>query len=175
MSAARELFTLAQGRFLRLVRAGHWEYADRINATGAAVVVAVTEDSKLLLVEQYRIPCGKQVIELPAGIVGDEPDRATEALAEAARRELLEETGYEAGAMELIMTGPSSAGLTSELVSIFIAKQLRRVGKGGGEGNEKITVHEVPLDQIDQWLNEQMGQDRLVDPKVFAGLYFLSQ
>ena len=48
--------TLHSGKFLALVKEGRWEYADRTNATGAAIIVAVTEEQKLLLVEQFRIP-----------------------------------------------------------------------------------------------------------------------
>jgi len=49
---------IAKGQFLTLIREGHWEYAERVNATGAAIILAVTNEKKLLLVEQYRIPCG---------------------------------------------------------------------------------------------------------------------
>ena len=61
--------TLYAGKFLALVKEGHWEYADRTNATGAAIIVAVTDEQKLLLVEQYRIPVHVRTIELPAGII----------------------------------------------------------------------------------------------------------
>ena len=64
--------TLYTGEFLALVREGHWEYVERVNATGAAIIVAVTDDAKLLLVEQYRIPCHARTIEMPAGLIGDE-------------------------------------------------------------------------------------------------------
>src|SRR5580658_9427002 len=106
--------TLYSGKFLTLIKEGHWEYATRLNATGAAVLVAVTEEKRLLLVEQYRIPVHTRTIELPAGIIGDEPGSTNESNADAARRELLEETGYSAAHMEQLMTGPSGAGLTSE-------------------------------------------------------------
>src|SRR5579872_255456 len=106
--------TLHTGKFLALVREGHWEYVERTNATGAALIVAVTDEQKLLLVEQYRIPVHCRTIELPAGIIGDEPGGAHESDADAAKRELLEETGYAAGRIEELTTGPSSSGLTSE-------------------------------------------------------------
>src|SRR4051794_7804257 len=92
--------TLHTGKFLALVKEGQWEYAERTNATGAAIIVAVTDEQKLLLVEQYRIPVHVRTIELPAGIIGDDPGNGDEAHAEAARRELAEETGYEAGHIE---------------------------------------------------------------------------
>jgi hypothetical protein len=123
---------LFSGKFLALVKEGHWEYAHRTNATGAAIIVAVTEEQKLLLVEQYRIPVHARTIEMPAGIIGDEPGSADEAHAEAARRELVEETGYEAGHIEALTHGPASGGLTSETVTLFLATNLRRVSGPAG-------------------------------------------
>ena len=167
--------TLHTGKFLALVKEGRWEYADRTNATGAAIIVAVTEEQKLLLVEQYRIPVHARTIELPAGIIGDEPGSSDEAHAEAARRELIEETGFEAGRIEALTHGPSSSGLTSETVTLFLATQLRRVGEGGGVAHEDITVHEVPLAQVHDWLEAKAKSGVLVDPKVYAGLYFIGR
>jgi ADP-ribose pyrophosphatase len=166
---------IAKGQFLSLIREGHWEYAERVNATGAAIIVAVTDERKLLLVEQYRIPCGARTIELPAGVTGDDDATKDEACAESARRELLEETGYAAVQMELLMTGPASSGLTSEIVTLFRATGLSRVGPGGGHAHEDITVHEVPLAETHEWLEAKARSGLLIDPKIYAGLYFLAR
>ncbi len=98
--------TLAEGKFLRLVRRGHWEYADRTNARGAVVILAITDDAKIVLTEQFRIPLDRPTIEMPAGLAGDTPGDALDDGANAtqrlgwleatARRELIEETGYSA-------------------------------------------------------------------------------
>lgn len=165
--------TLFTGKFLSLVKEGRWEYANRVNATGAAIIVAVTAGHKLLLVEQYRIPCHARTIELPAGIIGDEPGAADEALAEAAKRELLEETGYAAENIKALTAGPASSGLTSEVVTLFLASDLTKTGAGGGVEHEDITVHEVALEDVDNWLEVQARSGALIDPKVYAGLYFL--
>ena len=169
------IHSLYVGRFLRLVKEGHWEYADRTNASGAAIILAVTGEQKLLLVEQYRVPVRARTIELPAGIIGDEPGSSNEEHAEAARRELIEETGFEAGHIEALMHGPSSSGLTSETVTLFHATQLRRVGLGGGVANENITVHEVALSTVREWLEAKAKEGVLIDPKVYAGLYFVGR
>ncbi|MBI2823538.1 MAG: NUDIX hydrolase [Planctomycetia bacterium] len=164
--------SLAVGRFVELVREGHWEYAHRINTTGAAVIVAVTADDCLLLVEQYRIPVGQRVIELPAGLVGDSAGDEGESIEAAARRELVEETGYDAIAFHRLTSGPPSAGMSSEVATFVLATGLSRVGDGGGVHREEITVHAVPLVEAAAWLQERERHGVLVDPKVYAGLYF---
>src|SRR5215217_8780485 len=102
--------TLAEGKFIQLVRQGTWEYATRKGVSGIVGIVAVTDDGKLVLVEQDRPPVGKRVIELPAGLAGDAAGKEKEDLAEAARRELLEETGYEADNWAQVAEGAASAG-----------------------------------------------------------------
>lgn len=173
MSNSHSKEVLLTGRFLSLAREGRWEYAERVNATGAAIILAVTPQRKLLLVEQYRIPCHARTVELPAGITGDEPGSGSESHAEAAQRELLEETGYACGHIEALTTGPASSGLTSELVTLFLATDLCKTGRGGGIEHEDITVHEVPLDQVHNWLEARAKSGGLIDPKIYAGLYFL--
>lgn len=165
--------TLHSSQFLALIREGHWEYVDRVNATGAAIIVAVTPDEKVLLVEQYRIPVHARTIEFPAGIIGDEPGKSAESSLEAARRELLEETGYAAGRIEPLTTGPACSGITSERVTLFCASELVRTGKGGGVAHEDIIVHEIPLAQIVSWLIAKAKTGVLIDPKVYAGLFFV--
>lgn len=164
---------LHAGKHLSLIREGHWEYAARVNATGAAIIVAVTDERAVVLVEQYRIPVHARTVEFPAGLIGDEPGQNGEAHADAARRELLEETGFAAEHMEVLTHGPASSGLGSELVTLFRASGLRRAGKGGGVDKEDITVHEVPLDGVDAWLEAKAKAGVLVDPKTYAGLYFI--
>jgi len=167
--------TLHTGKFLTLIKEGPWEYVDRVNARGAAVIVAVTAERKLLLVEQYRIPVHCRTIELPAGIIGDKPAGSDESLELAARRELLEETGYAARRIKYLTVGPSSGGLTSELVTLVLASGLKRVHAGGGVAHESIRVHEVPLLKAPRWLAARARKGLLIEPKVYAGLYFLGR
>ena len=90
---------LAEGRYLTLVDEAGWEYVTRRGVTGIVVIVAITDDGKLVLVEQHRTAVHGRVIELPAGLVGDGAAHAGEALTDAAARELVEETGYAAREM----------------------------------------------------------------------------
>lgn len=165
---------IASGRFLRLVRRGGWEWAERTNASGVVVIVALTDENKLLLIEQHRPPIGGPVIEFPAGLAGDEHGAENEDLSVAAARELEEETGYRASRVEWLTAGPVSAGMSSEVLTFFRAHGLVRVGEGGGVGGENITLHEIPLQEAHSWLARRHSEGVMADPKVYAGLYYLS-
>jgi ADP-ribosyl-[dinitrogen reductase] hydrolase len=165
--------TLHTGKHLHLVRSGRWEFAHRPNASAVVGIVAVTPDDRLLLVEQFRIPVDARVIELPAGLVGDE--QADEDIAAAAGRELEEETGWRAAACEVLARGPSSAGLTDEIITLVRATGLIRMSEGGGVAGEDITVHAIPLAEVTSWLARQAAGGRLIDHKIQAGLWWLAQ
>ncbi|MDX1569570.1 MAG: NUDIX hydrolase [Xanthomonadales bacterium] len=135
--------------------------------------MAVTPERELVLTEQYRPPVDAVVIELPAGLVGDEPDTGAESGANAAHRELEEETGYRAGDLTRLGRGPSSAGMSSEVIDFYLARNLTRTGPGGGTESEDIAVRVVPLSGLRAWLADRTAEGRLIDPKVYAGIWFL--
>ena len=164
---------IGSGQYVRLIKRHGWECVERINASGIVCMVPVTDDDKIVLIEQFRRPLDARVIELPAGLVGDIAGSHTESLETAAQRELIEETGYQAQEFTLLIKGPPSAGLSSEIITFYLARGLTRVGPGGGDQTEDIIVHEVPLPQVHDWLQEKHRANLLVDPKVYTGLYFL--
>ena len=165
---------LGRGRFLELLDDNGWEYVRRHASSGVVVIVATTDARELILVEQHRIPVQRRTVELPAGLVGDLPDSAAESLQTAALRELEEETGFVAATWRLLTAGPSSVGISTEVVTFFRATGLQRVGPGGGDETEDITVHVVPVAGVPAFLAEKTASGALVDPKVFAALYFLA-
>jgi ADP-ribose pyrophosphatase len=171
MAQGDRAVVVSEGKFLRFMKQGHWEYVSRNGVTGVVAIIAVTSDKKLVLVEQYRPPVESRVIELPAGLAGDGKHRH-ETLEAAARRELLEETGYEASEMAYVGGGCASAGLTDELISLFLATGVSKTGPGLGDGDEQITVHEVPIVEVVGWLETQSQKGMLVDLKVYAALHF---
>jgi nicotinamidase-related amidase/8-oxo-dGTP pyrophosphatase MutT (NUDIX family) len=173
--AGAPMEVLYEGKHIQMVKVGNWEFAHRPGISGIVAIAAATPENEILLVEQFRPPVGKYVLEMPAGLAGDIAGSEKEELAEAAKRELLEETGYEAGKMTYLTEGPPSAGIASEVVTFFRAEQLRCVASGGGDHSENITVHKVPIHQVLTWLESQVKLGKLVDPKVFAGLFFLSK
>lgn len=169
-----ELECLYEGRFLRLVKQGAWEYVERVNVTGVAVLVPLTSESEIVLVEQYRIPVGAPMVELPAGLVGDEEGFRGEQILDAANRELEEETGYRARRLQVLTTAPSSGGMTSEVVTFVLATDLSKVGPGGGVAGEDIAVHVVPRRDLWTWLGRKQAQGCLIDPKIYAGVQLLA-
>jgi len=168
---AAEVRVLAKGRYLTLVDEGGWEYVTRPGVTGIVVIIALTQDRRLVLVEQYRPAVHKRVIELPAGLVGDVDGQHAESMADAAARELEEETGYAAAEMVALYEGPIAVGVSDEIVSFFEARGLTRVGAGGGDETEDITVHEVPLGKLKEFLAEKVEAGLSVDVKTYAGLF----
>lgn len=166
MSTAEPEQTVWQGKFIAAKTQGKWEYVTRTRGIRAAVILAVDEADHVLLVEQFRIPLGKPSIELPAGLVGDHADVADEDAASAANRELEEETGYRAGRMEEVGEFYSSPGMVSEAFTLFRARDLVRVGDGGGVDGEDITVHHVALDGLPRFLDECRARGAGIDVRL---------
>lgn len=166
--------TVFEGKWLRMKKRGRWEYAERTNKDGMAVIiVAATPENKLLFVEQFRVPVDGMTIEMPAGLVGDSDE--SESLELAAERELLEETGWQAARIDVLMTGPTSSGMSNERVAFVRATNLTRIHAGGGDASEEIVVHEIPVDEAPRWLSQKMAEGYAIDAKLWAGLWFLDR
>jgi ADP-ribose pyrophosphatase len=172
--ADSETKLIAEGRHIRFVSRNGWEFAERKQISGIVGIVAVTDENKLILVEQFRPPVNRRVIELPAGLAGDVAGSEDEAMETAARRELMEETGYEAKEMTRLVDGAVSAGITSEIITLFRAVGLRKTGAGGGDATETIQVYEIPVDQVHEWVQKRRQDGAIVDFKVYAGLFFVN-
>jgi len=118
-----------QGDYLQAVLLDGYECVERCNCTGIVGIVPVKSDGTVVLIEQFRLPVNSRVIEFPAGLVGDIPGEEDESLAIAAGRELLEETGYQAGKLEFIFDGVASAGMSNEHLTYFLATDLEKTGQ----------------------------------------------
>jgi ADP-ribose pyrophosphatase len=162
--------TLFESRWLGLYRIDHWEFVRRPNSDACVGVLAITPQREIILVEQFRIPMQRRVIEVPAGLVGDEVEFRGESLADSASRELLEETGYRAGSMKLLLASPTSAGMASETTHLFHATDLVQEHGGGGVAGEDIVVHHIPLDGLRAWFARQEAEGKLIDFKIHAAL-----
>ncbi len=163
-----------RGRYLDVI----WEevaaeYTHNRRSRGVVLVIPVTTDGRIVFLEQYRVALKSNVIEYPAGLVGDED--ASESFEFAARRELLEESGYEAAELEFLLRGPASPGSSTEVVDFFLARNVRKVRDEAGVGHERIRVHTVPLAEARQWLDQRAKSGVLVDPRVYLGVYLAAQ
>lgn len=164
---------IGRGRFVELVEENGWEFVRRHASTGVVVIIATTDAGELVLVEQPRVPIGRRAIELPAGLVGDVRGSEDEPFERAAERELEEETGFHATRWARLLETPGSVGLSSEMLTYYRATGLSRVGPGGGDATEDITVHLIPLGEVRAFLAAKLAAGLAIDPKVFVGLYFV--
>jgi ADP-ribose pyrophosphatase len=159
---------LFEGEHLLFRRRRGWEYVEHRTAKESVMVVALTPDDRIVLVEEFRPAVDAPVVCLPAGLVGDEGPEDRES---AALRELREETGYAAEDLAFIGFGPGSAGMSSEIVNFYRALGVRRTGEQGDRERQEIRVHLVPLGRLIEWVRERESAGVLIDPKVWAGLF----
>lgn len=164
--------TVFEGNHLLVKETDDWQFVERKKGKSAVAVVAETGDGKIILTEQLRKPLGKRVIDYPAGLVGDE--EGANDPEQTARKELEEETGFVCESVEHLATGPSSPGITSEIVHFYRARGVTRQGTGGGVGGEDIEVHMIPRDELRAWLKQKESEGMLIDLKLWGGLYFLN-
>jgi ADP-ribose pyrophosphatase len=153
-----------EGKYIRIVRDGTWEYVERCGGVHAVVILAEHEDS-VVLVEQVRVPLGKRkCLELPAGLVGDEDPDAT--VEHTAVKELEEETGFTAERIEVIGEFFSSPGMVAEGFTLVRAHGLRRIGDGGGNEHEEIEVHLIRRIDIPAFVERKRDEGTAVDVKL---------
>lgn len=158
--------TVWEGRYIKAITQGGWEYVARRRGIQAAVIVAIDDADRVILVEQYRVPLGCRCLELPAGLIGDETEG--EAVATGAARELEEETGYRAGRIEELGFFHSSPGMNSEGFTLVRAHDLVRVGDGGGADDEDIEVHLVPRAEVAAFAAARRAQGVAMDVKMLV-------
>ena len=156
-----------EGKYVRAIKQGRWEYVSRVNQVRAVVILAEYE-GKTILIDQHRAPVGGQCLELPAGLVGDEDAGAT--IEDTAVRELEEETGFTADRIERLGDFHSSPGLVSEGFTLVRAHGVRRCGEGGGTEGEEINVHLVPRAEIAAFVADKRAQGFAIDVKLILFL-----
>jgi len=160
---------MCEGKFVRALRRGQWEYASRARNI-RAVVVLDEHDGQVILVEQARVPTDCRCIELPAGLVGDTDPNAT--VETTAIKELEEETGFTAERVERLGDFFASPGMLSEGFTLVRAHGVRKVGEGGGDENEDIAVHLVPRAEIPNFIEQKRAEGLGMDAKLLLLLNF---
>jgi len=145
-----------------------WEAVERVNCNGIVVIIPVTKEQDLLLIRQFRPVLNSYVIEFPAGL-----NDKGESLLDAARRELIEETGYTSETFELMAEGPVSSGLSTEILTVFLAREALPVspalrGKYPVEETESIELVRTPLTSAYETIAEYRGKGDAVDLKIYG-------
>jgi ADP-ribose pyrophosphatase len=163
---------ISEGNFVRFVRTAYtdssgelreWESFERVNCKGIVAIVPVTDDNDVLLIRQFRPPVNGYVVEFPAGL-----NDKGETLESAARRELIEETGYSAKESVFLTEGPMSSGSSGEILTAFFARGLEFKGIGQRDETEDIEVLKVPVDKLDDTLSALRSQGDYVDLKIYG-------
>ncbi|TAL24196.1 MAG: NUDIX hydrolase [Nitrospirae bacterium] len=163
---------LWSGKFLRCVSVTYrdssgsirdWEVFERVNCDGIVAIVPVTAGREALIIRQFRPAVGRYVIEFPAGL-----NDKGETLEAAARRELLEETGYSAGELIFLAEGPVSSGSSDETLTVYLAKGLEFKGNGQRDETEDIEVLNIPITEFYDRVNALSTQGNAIDLKIFG-------
>jgi ADP-ribose pyrophosphatase len=136
-----------------------------IKHPGAVAILAVTEDKKVVMVEQYRKALERTIVEIPAGKLekGEEPVLC-------ARRELEEETGYECENLELLTSFYTSPGFADEIVHVYVATGLTKKENAAAlDEDEFVNLEELTLEEAVQYVKEQ----RIYDAKTIFAVQYL--
>jgi ADP-ribose pyrophosphatase len=132
---------------------------------GAVAVIAVTEEGKIILVEQYRKAMEKHLVEIPAGKL-----EAGEVPVDTAVRELEEETGYACDRMELLVSFYTSPGFADEIVYLYEAKGLKKIEeKAALDEDEFVTLIELTIEEALALIREE----RIHDAKTILAIQYL--
>jgi len=150
-----------EGKYVRIVTRGGWEYVERCGGVSAAVILA-EHDGRIILIEQSRVPLGGRIcLELPAGLIGDEDPDAT--IEGTAVKELEEETGFTADRIERLGEYFSSPGMVAEGFHLVRAHGVRPCGTPVEEG---ITVHLVERARIPEFVARRRAAGVAIDVKL---------
>ena len=136
-----------------------WDFVS--HRKGAAAVVAVREDGKLLLVRQYRNALNRETLEITAG----SRDSVNEDTAVCARRELEEETGYQCGSLKKLLELKTTVAFCDEFIDVYLATDLKP-GKQHLDAGEDIKIEAYELSELVKMIFE----GKIQDSKTVAGI-----
>ncbi len=120
-----------------------------VEIPASACALALTEDGKAIMVRQYRHPIGETLLELPGGFIDENENPA-----DAIKRELMEETGYEFTSVELLAKVAANPGVLNGFTYLFLAKGGKKVAEQQLDDNEDIVIELIPLDKVKEFLRD---------------------
>ncbi|SES34353.1 NUDIX hydrolase [Psychrobacillus sp. OK032] len=122
---------------------------------GAVAIIAITEDKKIILVEQYRKALERSIIEIPAGKI--EPNEAPEV---TALRELEEETGYTTNKLQYLQSFATSPGFADEIIHLYLAENIVKVDdKADLDEDEFVELMSVSVDEMESMISSKQIYD----------------
>ncbi len=148
----------------------YWETMERKTYGRIVGVIGVTQKEEIVLVKSYRVPLKSYVLELCAGLIDHKKEREEK----AARREFLEETGYQAKKIERLVSGPFDTGRAGDEMVIFLATNIVKTKNQSLEEAEDIEVVKIPFKKAYQTLTNP-PRNLKIDIKLFGVLYLLRQ
>lgn len=138
-------------------------YREHVKAGNAVVILAITDENKVLMVREARSAIGKIVLSLPAGKLEQKENPE-----EAAIRELEEETGYKAKDITLLRSTFASCGYTDEKIYFYLAKNLIKTKQNLDE-DEEVEVFEIPIDEFKEMIDKN---EIITASTTIAGLHY---
>jgi len=136
----------------------HWDF---IKHKGAAAVVPITDDGKVVMVRQYRNALDRETLEIPAGGLNSQEEPTKD----AAARELEEETGYQSNDLELLITVATTVAFCNEMIDIYIARNLIQ-SKQNLDEDEYVEVEEYTVDE----LSDMIYAGKINDSKTISAI-----
>lgn len=124
-----------------------------VNHPGAVAIIAITEEKKIVLINQFRKPLEKTIVEIPAGKLERDEDPL-----DCAKRELEEETGYKSSNLEFISSFYTSPGFANEIIYLYFTDKIE-LGEINRDEDEFIDVIEATLPEAEKMIENQIIHD----------------
>jgi len=136
----------------------------RIDHPQAAAIVPFVSDNEIIMVRQYRYALERETLEIPAGKIdrGESPE-------ECIKRELVEETGFEAQSIEWLYTYAPAIGYSNELIYLYVGRDLKKLGEDIDE-NEISSIEIFTLKEVLRMIRDH----KILDSKTILSLAFIS-
>lgn len=169
--------TIWEGDFLRIVQIVYQDHrgvlqsleaVERVNHPGVIVIVPFTREKEFIFIRQFRPIISRYVIAFPSGLIN-----GGESALEAAKREMIEETGYSSENLIVLSEGPESSGMSTAVMTIFLAVDAEPASdwlkeQNPPDENENIEVMKIPAGKIYKAIEKFQNNGDYIDLKIYG-------